>query len=140
MGNLIFIAMNYRQFRPNFFNSFFKKTQQSRFFTSAAHLQRLRIAQKNIYGFQCASFFGLQNAGSLGMLSSMLQSNENLHLCTLAQCSADDLLSILKNELCLDVSDDDTLRLGVPGTMSTRSSGGGFSSNTSFRGPSASRN
>ena len=54
--------MNYRQFRPNSFNSFFKKTQQSRFFTSAAHLQRLRMAQKNIYGFQCASFFGLNSS------------------------------------------------------------------------------
>ena len=72
-------------------------------------MQTLRLAQKNMYALQTAQYFGIQHMGITGMLSAMLQSREQLHLCTLAQCSADDLLSILKNELCLDVSDDDTL-------------------------------
>lgn len=55
-----------------------------------------------------ASYHGLQFAGTPGLLMAMLKL-EATNLCTLAQCSQEDLLSMLKNEMMIEVVDDDTL-------------------------------
>ena len=80
----------------------------ARAFSANIHLMRLRAAQKGIYAYQMAAYTGI-GAGTPGLLSSMMRERQAMNLCTLAALSADDLLSILKNELILDITDDDTL-------------------------------
>lgn len=80
----------------------------ARAFATNIHLMRLRAAQKGIYAYQIAAYTGV-GAGTPGLLSAMLRERAAINLSALATLSADDLLSILKNELILDITDDDTL-------------------------------
>ena len=55
-----------------------------------------------------ASYRGLQYAGTPGLLTAMLKM-QAVRLCTLAQCSSDDLLTMLMNEMSVGEGDEDTL-------------------------------
>ena len=55
-----------------------------------------------------SAFHGLQYAGTPGLLTAMLRM-QAMRLCTLAQCSSDDLLTMLMNEMMIGDGDDDTL-------------------------------
>ena len=80
----------------------------ARAFSVHAQMMNLRAAQSGIYAYQMAAYTGI-GAGTPGLLASMICERQAMNLCTLAALSADDLLSILKNELILDITDDDTL-------------------------------